>query len=228
MGDASPRESGPSDADAVLERLMVRQDQVQPALAGADDDGARRLPSVKRNGLSCDRTRDRLQFGIERIGEDRRASRGQKYARQHGGANQIAAHNFPQQDDQTKEFPRAAPRFGATQPWRNYGASEVRRNALWPDGNHELVNCGKLWRRRHIGAKLARAIAVAAMAMKSGLTLTELEERIAGVRENLRELSEQAAADSGAGDEDLNAARIAEQEKELAELIERREALLRK
>jgi hypothetical protein len=65
------------------------------------------------------------------------------------------------------------------------------------------------------------------MAMKSGLTLTELDERIAGVRENLRELSEQAAADSGAGDEDLNAARIAEQEKELAELIERREALLR-
>ena len=53
------------------------------------------------------------------------------------------------------------------------------------------------------------------MAMKSGLTLTELEERIAAVRENLRELSEQAAANSGAGDEDLNAARIAEQEKEL-------------
>jgi hypothetical protein len=66
------------------------------------------------------------------------------------------------------------------------------------------------------------------MLMKSGLTLTELDERIAGVRENLRALSEQAAADSGAGDEDLNAARIAEQEQELAELIERREALLRK
>ena len=66
------------------------------------------------------------------------------------------------------------------------------------------------------------------MAMRGGLTLTELDERIAGVRENLRELAEQAAADSGAGDEDLNAARIAEQEKELAELIERRETLLRK
>jgi hypothetical protein len=91
-----------------------------------------------------------------------------------------------------------------------------------------LVNCAKLWRRRHIEAKLTRAIGNAAMAMKSGLTLTELDERIAAVRENLRELSEQAAADSGAGDEDLNAARIAEQEKELAELIERREALLQK
>ena len=33
---------------------------------------------------------------------------------------------------------------------------------------------------------------------------------------------------SSAGDDDLNAARIAEQEKELAELTELREALLRK
>ena len=33
--------------------------------------------------------------------------------------------------------------------------------------------------------------------------------------------------DSSAGDDDLNAARIAEQEKELAELTELREALLR-
>ena len=52
--------------------------------------------------------------------------------------------------------------------------------------------------------------------MKSGLTLTELDERIAAIRENLEELAEQSAADSGAGDDDLNAARIAEQEQELA------------
>jgi predicted mannosyl-3-phosphoglycerate phosphatase (HAD superfamily) len=64
--------------------------------------------------------------------------------------------------------------------------------------------------------------------MKSGLTLTELDEGIAAIRENLRELTEQAAADSGAGNEDLNAARIAEYEKELAELTERRDALMRK
>ena len=43
-----------------------------------------------------------------------------------------------------------------------------------------------------------------------------------------RELVEQSAADLSAGDDDLNAARIAEQEKELAELTELREALLRK
>ncbi len=64
--------------------------------------------------------------------------------------------------------------------------------------------------------------------MKSGLTLTELDERIAAIRENLEELVEQAAADSAAGDEDLTATRIAEQEQELAELTELREALLRK
>ena len=48
--------------------------------------------------------------------------------------------------------------------------------------------------------------------MSSGLTLTELDERIAAIRENLEELVEQSAADSSAGDDDLNASRIAEQE----------------
>jgi hypothetical protein len=63
--------------------------------------------------------------------------------------------------------------------------------------------------------------------MKSGLTLTELDERIAAIRENLEELAEQSAADSGAGDDDLNAVRIAEQEQELAKLLELKETLLR-
>jgi hypothetical protein len=63
--------------------------------------------------------------------------------------------------------------------------------------------------------------------MSAELTLAELDERIAIVRENLEELAEQAAADSSAGDEDLSAARIADQEQELARLIELRDALLR-
>jgi predicted mannosyl-3-phosphoglycerate phosphatase (HAD superfamily) len=63
--------------------------------------------------------------------------------------------------------------------------------------------------------------------MKTGLTLTELDERIAAIRENLEELVEQSAADSSAGDDDSNAARIAEQEQELAKLLELRETLLR-
>jgi hypothetical protein len=64
-------------------------------------------------------------------------------------------------------------------------------------------------------------------AMKTGLTLTEVDERIAAVRGNLAELVEQSTADSSAGNDDLNAARIAEQEQELATLLELRETLLR-
>jgi hypothetical protein len=64
--------------------------------------------------------------------------------------------------------------------------------------------------------------------MGTEFTLTELDERIAAIRENIRDLVEQAAAYSGAGDEDLTAERIAEQERELAELIELRTGMLRK
>jgi predicted mannosyl-3-phosphoglycerate phosphatase (HAD superfamily) len=65
-------------------------------------------------------------------------------------------------------------------------------------------------------------------AMKTGLTLTEVDERIAAIRENLEQLVEQSTADSSAGNDDLNATRIAEQEQELAELTELRETLLRR
>jgi ribosome-binding protein aMBF1 (putative translation factor) len=56
-------------------------------------------------------------------------------------------------------------------------------------------------------------------------TLAEIDEEIATVRENLRELVEQAAADSGASDEQLNAQRIAEQESLLQELLKLRSKL---
>jgi len=55
--------------------------------------------------------------------------------------------------------------------------------------------------------------------------LTELEQRIRAVRENIRILTEQAAAYSGAADEERNADRIAKQDALLAKLIEEREAL---
>jgi hypothetical protein len=57
------------------------------------------------------------------------------------------------------------------------------------------------------------------------VTLAEIDERIAALRENLRELVEQAAAYSGAGDEDLAAKRIAAQEARLAQLIKERDLL---
>ena len=62
----------------------------------------------------------------------------------------------------------------------------------------------------------------------NGPTIIELDERIAMIRENINELVEQAAAYSGAEDENRTADRIAEQEQELAKLIELRGALLRR
>ena len=56
-------------------------------------------------------------------------------------------------------------------------------------------------------------------------TLIDLEARIAAIRENIRELTEQAAAYSGATDEARTADQIAEQESRLADLLKEREAL---
>lgn len=66
--------------------------------------------------------------------------------------------------------------------------------------------------------------------MKDGSTLSlpEVEDRIAIVRDNIRQLIEQAAAYSGAADESRNADRIAEQEAELQRLLARREELTKK
>jgi len=66
------------------------------------------------------------------------------------------------------------------------------------------------------------------MSNSSLLSLKELDERIAIVRDNIRQLIEQAAAVSGAEDEDRNADRIAQQNDELDRLIKQRDALLKK
>jgi hypothetical protein len=66
------------------------------------------------------------------------------------------------------------------------------------------------------------------MSNGSGLSLKELEARIAIVRDNLRELVEQAAAFSGAEDEERNAERIAQQNEELERLTRERDALAKK
>jgi len=64
--------------------------------------------------------------------------------------------------------------------------------------------------------------------MADNEALAEINRRIAIVQENLRELIEQAAAFSGAEDEERNADRIADQEAKLAELEKQRDALLGK
>jgi len=66
------------------------------------------------------------------------------------------------------------------------------------------------------------------MSQESSLSLEELDARIAIVRDNIRQLIEQAAAYSGAEDEERNADRIARQNEELDRLTKQRDALLKK
>jgi uncharacterized small protein (DUF1192 family) len=62
----------------------------------------------------------------------------------------------------------------------------------------------------------------------SSLSRSELEDRIAILRDNIRQLTEQAAASSGAADESRNADRLAEQEVELQRLVKQRDELMKK
>jgi hypothetical protein len=64
--------------------------------------------------------------------------------------------------------------------------------------------------------------------MADQATLAEIEKRIQIVEDNLRELVEQAAAYSGAADEERNADRIADQQAKLDALLKQRAALLGK
>jgi uncharacterized small protein (DUF1192 family) len=66
------------------------------------------------------------------------------------------------------------------------------------------------------------------MSNGSTLSLPEIEDRIAIVRDNIRQLIEQAAAFSGAEDEERNADRLAQQNEELETLVKQRDALLKK
>jgi uncharacterized small protein (DUF1192 family) len=64
------------------------------------------------------------------------------------------------------------------------------------------------------------------MSNDRSLSLPELEERIALARTNIAQLVEQAAGSSGAGDENRNADRIAQQTEELERLVKQRDALV--
>ena len=61
--------------------------------------------------------------------------------------------------------------------------------------------------------------------MADNKALAELDAEIADVRDNLRKLTEQAAAKSGAADEDLAAERIAQQQALLDRLVKQRETI---
>ena len=64
--------------------------------------------------------------------------------------------------------------------------------------------------------------------MANAPSLADIERRIQIVEDNLRQLQEQAAAYSGAADEERNANRIADQQTKLEALLKEREALLSK
>ena len=61
--------------------------------------------------------------------------------------------------------------------------------------------------------------------MDNTLSLSELNDRIAILRDNIRQLVEQAAGSSGAGDEERTADRIAQQTAELDKLVLQRDAI---
>ncbi len=64
--------------------------------------------------------------------------------------------------------------------------------------------------------------------MPSNLSSAELDDRIAVLRDNIRQLVEQAAAASGGQNEERTADRIAQQTAELDKLVAEREGLERK
>lgn len=63
--------------------------------------------------------------------------------------------------------------------------------------------------------------------MSDGNTLSraEIQDRIAILHDNLRQLSEQAAAQSGAADEERTADRIADQDAQLRRLTDQLDAM---
>ena len=65
------------------------------------------------------------------------------------------------------------------------------------------------------------------MSNDNSLSLPELDNRIAILRDNIRQLVEQAAASSGAQDEERTSGRMAQQQEELDKLVKARDALLK-
>jgi hypothetical protein len=92
--------------------------------------------------------------------------------------------------------------------------------ALIVDLNAELM-CGPSYGTRYAPATSKRSNEEKGEPMVD-VTFQELDQRIAAIPDNIRELTEQAAAFSSVGDEARAAERIAEQERLLAALLEER------
>ena len=66
------------------------------------------------------------------------------------------------------------------------------------------------------------------MSNDNSLSLSEINDRIAILQDNMRQLVEQAAGSSGAQDEERTSERIAQQQEQLDRLIKQRDAMLKK
>ena len=66
------------------------------------------------------------------------------------------------------------------------------------------------------------------MSNDNSLSLSELNDRIAILRDNIRQLVEQAAGSSGAADEERASERIAQQNEQLDRLVKARDAMAKK
>jgi hypothetical protein len=66
------------------------------------------------------------------------------------------------------------------------------------------------------------------MSNENSLSLSELNDRIAILQDNIRQLVEQAAGSSGARDEERTSDRIAQQNEQLDRLVKARDAMLKK
>lgn len=82
----------------------------------------------------------------------------------------------------------------------------------------------KAAKKKIAAARKARSTIVRAMASPA---VVELDQRIAIVRNNLRDLAELATASSGASNEELTSGRIADYEEQLRTLTRQREDLVR-
>jgi hypothetical protein len=67
--DATPAEAIAADADAVAQRLTARLHQIEPALGGVHDDGARGVIALEADGLARDRA-GAVAAAIAEIGEE--------------------------------------------------------------------------------------------------------------------------------------------------------------
>jgi hypothetical protein len=116
--------------------------------------------------------------------------------------------------------------------------SAARKAAKTRKSRKAAKKAAKTRKQRAAGKKAAarrkrRAVAKKAVATRKtnaavaarANTTTELDNRIAIVRTNLRELVEQATSYSGASDEERMSQRIAEQEAKLELLMKQREQL---